>query len=117
MYRFPLGNKEQILKKDSATLHIDREALTGALYLTSERLVFVGYVSGLVHKTIKDVSLKEIRKIEGRKTMFIIPNVLDITLENGERLKIIIQVRDEWMAAIRREAALTGREQLPEGTT
>jgi hypothetical protein len=117
MYRFPLGNKEQILKKDSATLHIEREALTGALYLTSERLVFVGYVSGLIHKTIKAVSLKQIREIEGSKTMFIIPNVLDITLENNERLKVVIQGRDEWMAAIRREAALSGREQPPQGTT
>lgn len=110
MYRFPLGDKEKILSKDPATLHIDREALSGVLYLTSERLVFVGYVSGLVHKTIQDFPLKQIRDIKGGKTMFMIPNVIDIITENNECYKIIIQGRDQWIAAIRREAALVGNE-------
>jgi hypothetical protein len=109
MYRFPLGNNEKILKKDFAALHGDREALTGALYLTNERLVFVGHVSGVVFKTIKAVSLKQITEIKGRKTMFVIPNVLDITIENKERFEIVIQGRDKWLAAIRQEAALAGR--------
>jgi hypothetical protein len=109
MYRFPLEHKEQIIKKDSAVLHIDREALTGALYLTNEQLIFVGYVSGVVYKTIKAVSLKHIREIHGRKTMFILPNVIEITIENNERFKIIIQGRDEWLAAIRQGVALAGQ--------
>ncbi len=114
MYRFSLGTKEKILKKDAATLHLDREALAGALYLTNERLVFVGYEVGVVFKTEKAVSLKHIREIKGGKTMFIIPNVLDITTENNERLKILVQGRDEWLTAIRGEAATAGQEQPAE---
>ena len=117
MYRFSLEKNEQILKKDAATLHIDREALTGALYLTNERLVFVGYVAGVVYKTVKAASLRQIREIKASKTMFIIPNVLDITIENNERFKIIVQGRDEWLAAIRQGVVMVGREQPPERNT
>ena len=100
-----------------ATLHIDREALTGALYLTNERLVFVGYVAGVVCKTVKAVSLRQIGEVKAGKTMFIIPNVLDITIENNERFKIIVQGRDEWLAAIRQGVVMVGREQPPERNT
>ena len=117
MYRFPLEKNEKILKKDAATLHIDREALTGALYLTNDRLVFVGYVAGLVFKTVEAVSLRQIREIKGSKTMLIIPNVLDITTESNEHFKIIVQGRDEWLAAIRQGVAMAGHEQPPERNT
>ena len=117
MYRFPLEHAEQILKKDMATLHIDRVGLTGALYLTNERLIFVGYEVGVVFKMLKAISLMQIREIKASKTMFIIPNALDITIENNERFKIIIQGRDEWLAAIRQGVDMAGQDQPSEGNT
>jgi len=117
MYRFSLGKNEKILKKNPAILHIDREALTGALYLTNDRLVFVGYVTGVVCKTIEAVSLSQIGEIKAGKTMFIIPNVLDITIENNKHFKIIVQGRDEWLAAIRQGVIMGGREQPPDRST
>jgi stage V sporulation protein SpoVS len=117
MYRFPLEHTEQIIKKDLATLHIDRVGLTGALYLTNERLVFVGYEVGVVFKMVKAFSLMQIREIKAGKTMFIIPNALEITIENNERLKIIIQGRDTWLTAIREGVVAAGREQTSEGNT
>jgi len=81
--------------------------LSGALYLTNERLVFVGFVLGASHRQERSVSLEQIRKLTGGKTFFIIPNVLNITSEADEHLKIVIQERDEWLAAIHNHMAAT----------
>ena len=113
MYRFPLEPNEQILKKGIASLHIDREALSGALYLTNVRIVFVGYVFGVTNQQQKAVSLKQIREIKGGKSLFMLPNVLYIAHDNDEPLKFIVQGRDEWMAAIRTQMAVAGNVKLP----
>jgi hypothetical protein len=115
MYRFSLSENEKILKKDAATLHIDREALSGALYLTSGRLVFVGYEAGVAYKTEKAVSLDRIAEVRAGKTMFLIPNVLDITTRDNERLKIIVLGRDEWLAAIQQK--LEHKQPFTDNTT
>jgi hypothetical protein len=109
MYRFSLNANEQILKKGEASLHIDDVGLTGALYLTNERLVFVGFVLGASRQQEKAISLKQIKKIEGEKTFFIIPNVIAITLDDDERFKVIVQGRDAWLVAIRSQAAAVGK--------
>jgi hypothetical protein len=108
MYRFSLKENEQILKKGEAILHIEEEGLSGALYLTNERLVFVGFVLGASHQQERSVSLKQIRKLTGGKTFFIIPNVLNITSDADEHLKIVIQERDAWLAAIHNHMAAAG---------
>jgi hypothetical protein len=108
MYRFSLKENEQILKKGEAILHIEEEGLSGALYLTNERLVFVGFVLGASHQQERSVSLKQIRELTGGKTFFIIPNVLNITSDADEHLKIVIQERDAWLAAIHKHMAAAG---------
>jgi stage V sporulation protein SpoVS len=107
MYKFSLEQNEQILKKGTATLHIDGEGVSGALYLTNGRLVFVGYVHGAVYKQEKAVSLKQIKGIKAGKTLFIVPNMLDVTIDGDERFKLIVQGRDEWLAAIQEGMAGT----------
>jgi hypothetical protein len=109
MYRFSLKENEQILKKGEASLHIDDVGLTGALYLTNERLVFVGFVLGAARQHEKAVLLQQIRELKTGKTFFIIPNVLEITIDDGERLNVIVRGRDEWLAAIRSQMALKGK--------
>jgi hypothetical protein len=105
MYRFSLDRNEQILKKGTASLHIDREAFSGALYLTNERLVFVGYVYGVSHKSQKAVSLKKIKDIKAGRTLFVLPNALDLAIDGNEHFKLIVHGRDEWLEAIRRGMA------------
>lgn len=109
MYRFTLEHNEQILKKGEASLHIDDVGLTGALYLTNERLVFVGFVLGASQQQEKAILLKQIKTIEGGKTFFIIPNVLAITLDDDEQFNVNVQGRDEWLASIRNQMAVVGK--------
>ena len=113
MYRFSLEKNEQILKKGTASLHIDRDALSGALYLTNERLMFVGFIFGAATQQQKAVSLKHIREIKVGKTLFILPNVLHIALDDGEHLKFVVHGRDEWLSAIRTQMAVAGIMRAP----
>lgn len=101
MYRFSLEQNEQILKKGTASLHVDRDVFAGALYLTNERLVFVGYVHGVNTKYEKAFSLKQIKEITLTKTLFIIPNAFVVTLADNEQFELVVHGRNEWLEAIR----------------
>ena len=110
MYSFPTGETEQILRKGHASLHKEGEAWTGAFYLTSQRLVFIGYMMDITRKYIEDVTLDSIREIRGGKTFGLFSNVLNVTTLAGLRLKIIVEGRDSWLAAIRTEIDRPVRE-------
>jgi hypothetical protein len=86
--------------KGLAALHVDRESLSGALYLTNERLVFVGYIHGSVYVNEKSVELEHISEVRGGKTFWIIPNELNIITDSAESIMFIINERDKWIAAI-----------------
>ena len=103
MYTFPLEPDEKIIKKGHASLHINREAWTGALYLTDSRLVFVGYVMDINTKYIDEIPLAHISGVKGGKTFFIIPNVIDIDTIRGRSLEFIVHKRNEWLEAINKE--------------
>lgn len=105
MYSFPLDDDEKILKKGHASLHLEDSAFTGALYLTNERLVFVGYVMDITRKYMEDTPLAEISEIRGEKTFFVIPNVLLVTTDEGKKLKVIVDPgeRNGWLEAIKAE--------------
>jgi hypothetical protein len=102
MYSFPLGETETIIKKGHASLHLEDSAFTGALYLTGERLVFVGYVMDITRKYVEIVPLEHIREVRGERTFFIIPNALLVTTITGKILKIIVDPgdRNAWLKAI-----------------
>jgi len=103
VYSFRLEDDELILKKAMANLYVEREAYNGALYLTTGRLVFVGYMMDIRRKYVADISLVHIKEIKPGKTFFVIPNVIQITTINGGTLKFIVDRRDEWVAAISRQ--------------
>jgi hypothetical protein len=86
MYVFELNNDERILEKGMATLYTD-EHLSGALYLTNRRLVFVGYINDISFKHEMSVQLNLITEIKSAKTFK------------------IIQKRDEWMTSIKHAMA------------
>jgi hypothetical protein len=100
LYKFDLRNNERILKKGLAAMHQDGESLSGALYLTNKRLVFVGYIHGKVFANEKSVELGHIREIIGGRTLMIIPNELKIVTESETRLSFIVSGRNEWIASI-----------------
>jgi hypothetical protein len=113
MYRFTPEKDEKVRKKGLAGMYVDRESLSGALYLTNQRLLFVGYIHGNVYVNETPIALKQIREVRGGKTFFIIPNELNITTDRNEHFRFIVRERDEWLAAIRAEMALAGRVQAP----
>ena len=94
-------------------MYLDRESLTGALYLTNHRLLFVGYIHGNVYVNETAVALGQIREVRGGKTYFLIPNALNITNDRNEHLRFIVHERDEWIKAILAEMAMAGRVQAP----
>lgn len=102
MYSFPLADTEEIIKKSHASLHLEDSAFTGAFYLTSERLVFVGYVMDITRKYMEDIPLAQVSEVRGEKTFFVIPNVLDVSTYTGKRLRVVVDPgdRNAWLKAI-----------------
>lgn len=102
MYRFPARQNEQILQKGLASLHIDDATLSGALYLTSERLIFVGHMlGGNAARKELSIPLQEIASVKEGKTALIIPNAVDIVTTADEHLRFILRERNVWLTAIR----------------
>jgi hypothetical protein len=106
MYRFKVGQNEKILHKGLASLHIEEATFSGALYLTNERLVFVGHMLG-GNASTKEVSvpLGQIGSIRGVRTALIIPNGVEIVTKGNDRLRLILRNRKEWLTAIARQQA------------
>lgn len=104
MYIFPLAAEEKILKKAMCTAHIGDKAGLGALYLTTERIVFIGYERTSVTTTVEEeIPLEHIAEITAAKTLAILPNVIVLDTIRGRRFKFIVNSRDDWIAAIRQQ--------------
>ncbi|HSW64374.1 MAG TPA: GRAM domain-containing protein [Dissulfurispiraceae bacterium] len=104
MYRFSVEKDEKILKKGCASLHIEDATLSGALYLTNARLVFVGHIlGGNAARKELSVPLTRIASVKGGKTALIIPNAVDVVTTADEKLRLVLRDRREWLSAIERE--------------
>lgn len=104
MYSFQLEQGESILKKDLANLQTEEDdALQGALYLTNERLVYVGYILDISKKYKMEIPLAHIRAVRPAKTFFVIPNVLRIETIRDEKLKFVLSRRNEWLDEISKQ--------------
>ena len=108
MYSFPVDEQEEIRKKGHASLHMDGNAWTGAFYLTSDRLVFIGYMIDISRKYIEEIPLSHIAELRAGKTFLVIPNVLDIVTIGGRRVRLIVSGQTAWLAAIRAEMDRVG---------
>lgn len=109
MYSFKLLDNEKIIKKNLANLTLEGTIFNGALYLTTERLMFVGYLLDQGDKHYTDISLVHIDKIRREKTFYIIPNVLIIHSIQEVEWKITITGRDSWYDAMQKQMALIVR--------
>ena len=103
MYSFPVEVGEHILKKSLVNLQCDDGAFSGALYLTTERLVFVGFLLDITHKYMEDVPLAHISKMTRGKSLFIIPNVLNVCTTTDKNLKFVVSGSGEWLAEINKQ--------------
>ena len=106
MYSFPVEADEHILKKDLVNLELDGETFSGALYLTTERLVFVGFLLDITHKYMEDVPLAHISEITRGKSLFIIPNVLNVCTIKDKTLKFVVNGSKEWFTEINKQISL-----------
>lgn len=106
MYSFPVEDGENILKKGLVNLECNGEAFSGALYLTTERLVFVGYLLDITHKYMEDIPLTHISGITRGKSLFVIPNVLNIWTLQEKQLKFIVSGSEDWLVEINKQIAL-----------
>jgi len=106
VYSFPVEADEHILKKDLVNLELDGETFSGALYLTTERLVFVGYLLDITHKYMEVIPLAHISEMTRGRSLFIIPNVLNVCTIKDKRLKFVMNRNHEWLAQINKQINL-----------
>lgn len=107
MYSFPLTEDEVIIKKALANLEVDHHVFNGAFYLTNNRLVFVGYLLDLNNKYMGEMSLVHIDKIICKKSLYVIPNVLQIESIHDLIWKVVVDQRNDWYQAIQEEIEKT----------
>ncbi len=102
MYAFPLADDEYIIKKDMATVLTGDKAGMGALYLTTERVVFVGYERTSIITTLAiEVPLEHIDELRAEKTFRLLPNAIVLTTIRGDLIRILVRDRDRWIESIR----------------
>ena len=101
MYSFHLAEDESILRKDLANLQCEDNHLAGAFYLTTTRLIFIGYLVDATQKFMEEATFAGIKEVRPEKTFGILPNVIRIIKEDGTDIKILIKKRNEWLDEIR----------------
>lgn len=106
MYRFPVGENEKIIKKGMASVQRGSESFSGALYLTNERVVFVGYLLDVSNKYLIEAPLEHILELKKGKTFFIIPNMIVVSTIKDQDFKIRVQGRDKWIQEINKQIAV-----------
>jgi hypothetical protein len=92
---------EITLHSGPANLWRSIEAVGGTLTLTSARLSFRPHAlviqGGELH-----VPLTDIARVELANSLWVIPNQIVITRRNGQRHKLVVWGRDEWVTKIER---------------
>lgn len=114
MYKFNLEEGELILKKGHATLFsddinlkrllLDANTLAGVLYLTTARIVFIGYLLSATSKHIEEIPLVHIHRITSENSLFVVPNAIRITTIRDKEFLLVVYQRDEWLSAIEKQA-------------
>lgn len=100
MYSFPMKEQEIILRKGMANLYYEGDAFQGALYLTDERVIFVGHLSDITRKYMVDIPLSHIAAMTTGRSLYIVPNILCIRTIRSDSYKFIVKQRDSWHTAI-----------------
>ena len=108
-YIFDVNEDEIILHKALANMQDEQLIVHGALYLTSERLVFVGYVPNTRTKVTSEVSLYHIQEICPGKTFFFINNIIRVIDIRNEEYKFIVDKQKVWLDEIYKQLDAIGQ--------
>ena len=83
-YGFEMTENEKILHKGVANMQEGQAIVNGALYLTNERVVFVGLVPESRTMVQSEVSLYQVREVRSKRTLFIFENIIEIENLQGD---------------------------------
>ena len=107
-YGFDLLENEVIVHKALANIHDNDMIANGALYLTNERLIFVGYVPNERTRVSCEVSLYHIKEIRPEKTFRLFNNILRVISIRDEQYKFIVDKQKIWLEQIDRQLKAIG---------
>jgi hypothetical protein len=99
-YDFQMIENEKIMHKALANMHDNDLIANGALYLTDERLVFVGYIPNERTRVSCEISLYHVKEIKPEKTFFVFNNIIRVISIRDEQYKFIVDDQRRWMTQI-----------------
>ena len=107
-YGFEINENETILHKALANMEDNDLVANGALYLTNERMVFVGYILNSRTRVSCEVSLYHIKEVRPEKTFYVFNNIIRIISVRDEHYKFIVDTQREWLEQINRQLSVIG---------
>jgi len=107
-YEFNMLENEKILYKALVNMHDNDLIVNGALYLTDERMVFVGYVPNERTRVSCEVSLYHIKEIRPEKTFFLFNNIIRVINVRDEEYKFIVDDQKNWLEKINTQIRALG---------
>lgn len=102
-YGFDINDNEVILHKAIANMHDNDLIVNGALYLTNQRLFFVGYVPNSRTRMSCEISLYHVKEVIPEKTFHLFNNVIRVVNLREEQFKFIVDGQKEWLDQIGRQ--------------
>jgi hypothetical protein len=102
-YEFQINENEKILHKALANMQEDELIVNGALYLTDERIIFVGYIPNTRTRVTSEVPLEHIKEVRPGKTFLVFNNILRVINIRNEEYKFIVDGQKEWLQQIEKQ--------------
>lgn len=99
-YDFAMTETEKIVHKALVNMHDNDLIANGAMYLTDERLVFVGYVPNERTRVFCEISLYHIKDVKPEKTFLVFNNIIRIIDIRDEQYKFIVDDQKVWLEQI-----------------
>jgi len=100
-----LREGETLLRHGAANMWRGIEAVGGRLYLTSQRLVFESHALN-IQAGVTMIDLSRISAVRTRRTLMLVPNGIELLLEDGTTRKFVVWHRTRWLSAITRARSL-----------
>ena len=81
-------------------MHDNDLIVNGALYLTDERIVFVGYLPNTTTRMTCEISLFHIKEVRAEKTFKLFNNIVRVINIRDEHYKFVVDEQKEWLRLI-----------------
>ncbi|PIE50610.1 MAG: hypothetical protein CSA38_02255 [Flavobacteriales bacterium] len=90
-----LEENEQVKFKGKANFYGGLKSTAGALFLTDKKVIFRSH-SLNIQKGQTNINYEDINGIIKRKTSYLIPNKIRVTIKNGQKFDFIVNNQKEW---------------------